>query len=219
MPTFKGRLESVAVGPYAPLARKLLRGSLHVSKRFVDDSKVSDHHAIIPTDEYVNISALNSDERRLYDLIVRRFLSLFFPPLRYEETSVVLIAGSERFAVKGRVLKEEGWKEVYAAGGSAAYAADTAEESDGSEEADGERSGRESVQLLPPLQLGQSLRLNSCRSKQSRTLPPARFTEAGLLTVMEKHSLRYTGNACGSYRKAAWQRYDRETGCSIGANR
>jgi len=77
VPTLKGRLESVAIGSYAALANPLLRKPLQVTKRIADDSKVSDHHAIIPTDQYVNLSALSSDERRLYDLIVRRFIALF----------------------------------------------------------------------------------------------------------------------------------------------
>lgn len=194
VPTLKGRLESVAVGPCAPLARKLLRGPLPVTKRIVDDSKVSDHHAIIPTDEFVNLSALSGDERKLYDLIVRRFIALFYPPLRYDETAVRLKAGDERFYAKGRVLKDEGWKEVYKAGTAQAGGAFDDDEGDddgnGREDDDG-RAGNErrTEQLLPPLTEGMKLPLKACRLRELQTQPPARYTEAGLLTAMEKHSL------------------------------
>ncbi|MFC4775599.1 DNA topoisomerase III [Paenibacillus sp. GCM10023252] len=179
--TLKGRIESVAVGPYAALARKLLRGPLPVTKRVVDDSKVSDHHAIIPTEQYVNLSALSHDERRLYDLIVRRFLALFYSAYLYEETSVVLSIGVDSFYTKGRVQKELGWRELYS-GGTAAL-----EDSD--EESDRDAEGRQPEQLLPPLTQGQSIPVLQSRVKELRTQPPGRHTEASLLTRMEKHSL------------------------------
>ncbi|MFD1956192.1 DNA topoisomerase III [Paenibacillus thailandensis] len=179
VPTLKGRLESVAVGPYAPLARKLLRGSLPITKRLVDDSKVSDHHAIIPTEQFVNLTALSADERKLYDLIVRRFIALFYPPYRYAETTVTVAAGSERLHAKGRMQKELGWKEAYAGGpaGSADF------------EEDEEESEREPEQLLPELREGDSLPEGKVQLKELQTTPPARYTEAALLTRMEKHGL------------------------------
>ncbi|ACT03451.1 DNA topoisomerase III [Paenibacillus sp. JDR-2] len=184
VPTLKGRLESVAVGPYAPLARKLLRGQLTVTKRFVDDSKVSDHHAIIPTDEYVNLSALSNDERKLYDLIVRRFIALFYPPYTYDETSVVLTVGQDKLYAKGKVQKDIGWKELY--GGSDARF--TADEDDEEENGRGEDKSTPE-QLLPELVQGQAVQVKQSRLKELRTLPPARYTEASLLSKMEKHGL------------------------------
>ncbi|ANY65204.1 DNA topoisomerase III [Paenibacillus sp. BIHB 4019] len=187
VPTFKSRLESVAVGPYAPFARKLLRGPLTVTKRFVDDSKVSDHHAIIPTEQYVNLSALSAEERKLYDLIVRRFLALFSPAYRYDETSVTLAVGSDKLYAKGRVQKESGWKELYSGGGtgSGSFSDDDDEDDDKARsEAD-----RQPEQLLPAMSMGQTLPIKQARFKELRTLPPARYTEASLLGRMEKHSL------------------------------
>ncbi|TCM98010.1 DNA topoisomerase-3 [Paenibacillus sp. BK033] len=184
VPTLKGRLESVAVGPYAPLARKLLRGQLTVTKRFVDDSKVSDHHAIIPTDEYVNLSALGNDERKLYDLIVRRFISLFYPPYTYDETSVVLTVGQDKLYAKGKVQRDIGWKELYG-GSDARFAAD---EDDEEEDGRGEDKSTPE-QLLPALVQGQAVPVKQSRLKELRTLPPARYTEASLLSKMEKHGL------------------------------
>ncbi|MCR2806220.1 DNA topoisomerase III [Paenibacillus soyae] len=184
VPTLKGRLESVAVGPYAPLARKLLRAPLQVTKRIVDDSKVTDHHAIIPTEQFVNLGALSNDERRLYDLIVRRFIALFYGPYRYDETSVVLEAGGERFYAKGKTEKDAGWKEVYQ-GGNSAYD-DDEEEEDGASRS---TEQKQPSQLLPALSSGQAVCLKSAAPKELRTLPPTRYTEASLLTRMEKHGL------------------------------
>ncbi|PYI56393.1 DNA topoisomerase III [Paenibacillus flagellatus] len=186
-PTFKSRLESVAVGPYASLARPLLRRTLDVSKRIVDDSKVTDHHAIIPTEQYVNLSALSPDERKLYDLIVRRFIALFYPPSRYDETSLVVKAGGETFYAKGYVLKEAGWKDVY---GGAQALQDAAEDDDEEREADAERGAvRLASQSLPELKAGQPVELKGSRAVQHETKPPARLTEASLLSAMEKHNL------------------------------
>ncbi|MDF2837532.1 MAG: topoisomerase [Paenibacillus sp.] len=185
VPTLKGRLESIAVGPYAQLARKLLRGPLPMTKRIVDDAKVSDHHAIIPTEQFVQLGALSNDERRLYDLIVRRFISLFYAPYRYDETSVALSAGGERFYARGRIQKDAGWKEVYA-GQNGMSSDDDDEETDDDYAA---RKDRDAAQTLPPLQLGAAFPVKTSAVKELRTLPPARFSEASLLTRMEKHGL------------------------------
>ncbi|MBD2846091.1 DNA topoisomerase III [Paenibacillus sp. IB182496] len=180
VPTLKGRLESVAVGPYAQLAARLLRRPLQTGRRIVDDSKVTDHHAIIPTEQYVNLSALTPEERRLYDLIVRRFIALFYPVCRYDETSVVLEAGSDRFYARGTVLRDAGWKEVY---GSSAPADDEGDEEDASPQREDQR------QQLPALTQGQALPVKRARLRELRTQPPPRYTEAALLTLMEKHHL------------------------------
>ncbi len=183
--TLKGRLESVAVGPYQPLARKLLRAPLPITKRIVDDSKVTDHHAIIPTDQFVNLAALSNDERRLYDLIVRRFIALFYGPYRYDETSVVLAVGKDRLYAKGKTEKDKGWKEVYQSA-SQAYSMDEDEEEEDGGEA---KADRQPAQLLPPMTAGQALPVRQAKLRELRTLPPARYTEATLLTQMEKYGL------------------------------
>jgi DNA topoisomerase-3 len=194
VPTLKSRLESVAVGPYAPLVRQLLRKPLQVTKRIVDDAKVSDHHAIIPTEQFVQLGALSPDERKLYDLIVRRFIALFYPPSRYDETSLVIRSGDDRFYAKGYVLKEAGWKEAYE--GAQSLAATSADDEDESDE-DGEASGtdgtgrpiRMTAQTLPNLNVSDTLTVRGCRSSDHQTKPPSRYTEASLLSAMEKHHL------------------------------
>jgi len=184
VPSLKARLESIAVGPYAPLARKLARGTLAVTKRFVDDSKVTDHHAIIPTEQYVQLGALTAEERKLYDLIVRRFLALFCQPYRYEETSATLKIGGDRFYAKGRVPKHDGWREAYGDSGAA-------EGSDDDEEGEGGTAAarHERAQLLPAMQEGQKLPIAGIKLREGQTQPPGRYTEASLLTIMEKHLL------------------------------
>lgn len=182
--TLKGRLESVAVGPYAALARKALRTPLKITNRIVDDSKVSDHHAIIPTEQYLQLSALSNDERRLYDLIVRRFISLFYGPYRYDETSVTLVAGGEKFYAKGKIQKDAGWKELYQGGTHDAEDEEEEEEENGRGSSDKHPS-----QLLPPLSIGAQIPLKNASAKELRTLPPARYTEASLLGKMEKYGL------------------------------
>ncbi|NJJ40489.1 DNA topoisomerase III [Paenibacillus apii] len=176
--TLKERLDSVAVGPYATLARPLLRRPLNITKRIVDDSKVSDHHAIIPTEQTVLLNQLSTEERKLYDLIVRRFISLFYPPARYDAVSVTVTVDGETFTAKGTTVKDAGWREVY--GGD--LSTDEDEESGG-----GEAEGRGIT--LPELRQGGTAAIRRCMLRGGRTQPPGRYSEAALLTQMEKHGL------------------------------
>ncbi|WP_340388945.1 DNA topoisomerase III [Paenibacillus sp. FSL E2-0151] len=175
--TLKERLDSVAIGPYASLARPLLRKNLNITKRIVDDSKVTDHHAIIPTEQTVLLNQLNPEERKLYDLIVRRFISLFYPAAKYDSVAITVQVGNDSFHVKGTTVKESGWREVY--GGD--YSDDDDDRTD--EAADHERA------LLPDVQQGQYVTVQRCHIKSGRTMPPKRYTEAALLSQMEKHGL------------------------------
>lgn len=175
--TLKERLDSVAIGPYASLARPLLRKNLNITKRIVDDSRVTDHHAIIPTEQTVLLNQLNPEERKLYDLIVRRFISLFYPAAKYDSVAITVQVGNDSFHVKGTTVKESGWREVY--GGD--YSDEDDDRADDS--SDHERA------LLPDVQQGQSVTVQRCHIKSGRTMPPKRYTEAALLSQMEKHGL------------------------------
>ncbi|WP_138496467.1 DNA topoisomerase III [Paenibacillus pinistramenti] len=178
--TLKERLSSVAVGPYASMARPLLRGSMTLGKRVVDDSKVTDHHAIIPTEQTVLLNALTSEERKLYDLIVRRFISLFYGPARFDQVAVTADISGEIFTAKGITVKDPGWRAVYE---SADY-----EETGENEEENAENDADSSVSL-PELQEGMKVTAKRCRLETGRTQPPKRYTEAALLSQMEKHGL------------------------------
>lgn len=177
VPTLPGRLESIAAGPYAALVRPLLRKPLPAGKRIVDDSKVTDHHAIIPTEQFLQLNALNNDERKLYDLIARRFIALFYPPHRYDETTLTIEVAGEKLHASGKTVKDAGWREVYGQSYS--------EDADGEEQAEHELRS----QLLPSLQTGATVKMNRCQMREHFTKPPARYTEATLLSQMEKHNL------------------------------
>lgn len=177
VPTIGERLEAISVGPYRSLAAKARKTKLQGKLAFVNDSKVSDHHAIIPTEQYLQLTALSAQERKIYDLVVRRFLSVLYPPCIYEETALTATCGSASYAAKGRISLEEGWKEV--------YGDDRTEELD--EEAleeDGEGETFRS-QKLPEVRQGQKLKIQKSLRTEGKTKPPAHFTEASLLSAME----------------------------------
>lgn len=169
VPTLPERLKSIAVGPYAKAAQSLLRSKLIVTKRFADNSKVTDHHAIIPTEQLVQLSSLNSEERNVYDLIVKRFLAVLSPAFEYEQTTVKVVAAGENFTVRGKIVKAMGWKEIYAG------LSDLAEDEDSEDQ----------EQALPDIQPGMKGKMDPVRLISGKTKPPARYTEATLLSAME----------------------------------
>lgn len=81
VPTLPERLKTISIGPYKSAVSEILKLGIHANKSFVDDSKVSDHHAIIPTEQRVILTNLSTDERKIYDLVIKRFLSVFLPPM------------------------------------------------------------------------------------------------------------------------------------------
>lgn len=168
--TLPDRLNACGTGPYAKLAFQVRRQKLNPGKQVVDDSKVSDHHAIIPTEQYVNLAALNDKERKIYDLVVKRFLAVLYPPFEYEEISVKALIENEPFTAKGKRVLAAGWKEVYA--------------NQYEEDADAEEDGV-AEQLLPALAEGDVLLIRSLTMTQGATKAPPLFTEASLLTAME----------------------------------
>lgn len=113
VPTLKERVSACGIGDYREVASKIKKQPIKASKLFVDDAKVSDHHAIIPTEEPVNLSKLTDQERKIYDLVVRRFLAVLMPPVVYEEVQVIAESKGERFTVKGRNTVQLGFKEIY----------------------------------------------------------------------------------------------------------
>ena len=165
--TLPERLKACAVGEYRPLANKILNKSIKASKSFVDDSKVSDHHAIIPTEGYVNFSAFNDKERKIYDLVVKRFLSVLFPAFEYEQLTLRAKIGDENFVARGKTILTSGWKEVY------------------QNHFEDESTDDLKEQILPRIEKGDSLNVKLIAQTSGQTKPSARFNEATLLTAME----------------------------------
>ncbi|QJW44720.1 DNA topoisomerase III [bacterium BFN5] len=181
--TLKDRLSACGVGPYSKLSFQVMKSPIKVNKNFVDDSKVSDHHAIIPTEQFVNLSALSDKERKIYDLVVKRFLAVLYPPFEYEQTTIIAQIGDERFFAKGKSILALGWKEIYHAG---------TDHDEGTEEL--------ADQILPIVHKGDIIKPSALKLTQGITKPPAPFNEATLLTAMESPQ-KYMTEVSGELRK------------------
>ncbi|EEQ59353.1 DNA topoisomerase [Clostridiales bacterium 1_7_47FAA] len=169
LPTLKERLKACAVGPYRTLAGRLTMQALPAKPFFVDNSRVSDHHAIIPTEQFVQLDHMTIDERRIYDLVVRRFLAVMYPPFEYEQTSLIVKIGGESFVARGKIVKDQGWKAAY--------------ENIQDEDEEDEKEVKE--QQLPDLKKGDVIGNLGISMTEGRTKPPAPFNEATLLSAME----------------------------------
>ena len=162
----KGRIEATGALPsLTPFAETLLGLSrLPINKRVVDDAKVTDHHAIVPTSKKLS-GDLPPDEARVYDLVARRLLAVFFPPARFENTTVVTEVRWETFLSKGRVVLEAGWRALYPDG------------------VGGKKEKEPPV--LPEIEVGQGWAVVKVGVKEGETKPPPRYSEAALLGAME----------------------------------
>lgn len=169
IPTLKDRLKASQNGLYKPLIAGILQRGIKSNYPFVNDAKVSDHHAIIPTEEYVNISNMTNEEKKIYDLVIRRFIAVFLPAFEYEQTTIISDACNQEFIAKGKVIKSNGWKD--------AYNTNIEDSDDTSEDL--------KDQTLPVITIGATLKIQSIKEYSGKTKPPARFSEATLLSAME----------------------------------
>lgn len=158
--TLPERIRACGIGEYRSFAAQILKSKINTNKSFVDDKKVSDHHAIIPTEETVHLSELSEKERKIYDMIVKRFLGVLLPPHEYEEVTVTGKAEGEHFSAKGTNVIKEGFKKLFG---------ETPQSS-----------------ALPAVNKGDTLKIINCNVTTGETKPPKRFTEATLLSAMEK---------------------------------
>ena len=138
-------------------------------ERVVNDAKVSDHHALVPTKAEHDLERMGSDEVKIYDLVAKRFLAVFHPEAVFERTRVETTVAEHVFRTSGRRMLEAGWKSVYG------------------EEAEGDRADDDTGgdQLLPRLDQGEAAKVTEVESLRKETQPPRRFTEASLLGAME----------------------------------
>lgn len=168
VPTLPERLKAIAIGPYREAANALLRSRPLQTKYLVNNARVSDHHAIIPTEQYVDLNRLTRDERNIYDLVVRRFLAVLSPSFEYDEVQVKISFGKHNFYTKGKTVRNAGWKAVYS------QFVDDEDDEDG-----------ENAHQLPSLSQGAPVFLKDIKVINGKTKPPARYNEATLLTAME----------------------------------
>ena len=153
-----------------------LQGGHRLGKAYVDDTKLTDHHAIIPTGKPAP-EGLTGAARRVYDLVVERFIGVFLPDQVVEETSVTLDIGGATFVARGTVQLEEGWKRVEPRRGSGPTGTDPM---DGAGE-----GGHGPAASLPPLALGQTVQVAALDLVEKETQPPRPFTDATLLAAMK----------------------------------
>lgn len=193
VPTLAIRLKACGVGPYAKFAAQIMRAGIKPGPHMVDDRKVSDHHAIIPTEQPVLLHQLSDAERKIYDLVVKRFLAVMLPAHEYEKVKLEARIGGETFVATGRRVLLDGWREVLGA-----HTSDDEEAN-----SDEERSLPE--QVFPEIAKGHPFRVHRLDIKQSETKPPARFNEASLLSAMENPAkfLEMATDANGSQKQLA----------------
>ena len=165
--TIPERLRAMAVGPYQSAAMKLARNPIQ-TKYIVNNAKVSDHHAIIPTEQSPNLAKLSYEERNIYDLVVKRFMAVLSAPMEYDEVKLQIDVGDNSFYAKGKSIKTAGWKEFYGM-------------TDDEEDEDSENRSQD----LPEMRQGVQLDVLNAKIISGKTRPPARYTEATLLSAME----------------------------------
>ncbi len=165
--TLKDRIKACGIGPYSQLAMSVLSRPIKANKSFVDNSKVSDHHAIIPTEQTVLSGELSDKERKIYDLVIKRFFAVLMPPHEYQQVSVKCSIGEAIFIAKGKTVLKSGWKEVY------------------DRYSEEEEPDQIKEQILPDLKEGDVMKISKVVATEGDTKPPAPFNEATLLSAME----------------------------------
>ena len=155
---------------YQPYTQPL-SGNISFTKRIIDNSKVTDHHAIIPTDGKLRVDSLMEEEKKVFSLVAARFLAVFYPYYRYETTKVYAMAEQEQFLSKGTVVLEEGWQAV-----EKALVPATATK---------KKKKDEEEQKLPALTEGEQRKIEKAAVQKKKTKPPTPYTESSLLSAME----------------------------------
>lgn len=187
--TLPERIKACRGGVYAPICGKLLKSSIKGNKSFVNDNKVSDHHAIIPTEQGISFSELEYGERKIYELVVSRFLAVLLPPCAYQQTEVTAACGGERFTIKGKVIEQPGWQEIK-----------MLQKEAGVLNEDEEETGEELAGSIPDFTQGQKILFGEGKITEGKTKPPVPFTEATLLAAME-NPVKYMEHADKGLKK------------------
>ncbi|MDR1146020.1 MAG: DNA topoisomerase III [Verrucomicrobiales bacterium] len=171
LPTVSGTLRHLP-DPLAPFAQKITAsGWVRPNKRIFNNAKISDHFAIIPTPDAPNLAKLSETELKIYTLVARRFMAVFYPPAVFEVTTRITRVGEHAFKTEGKVLKEAGWLVIYGREEQAAAA--------------GPGADADHAPALPPVADGEQVAGKNYDLIEDLTRPPARFSEATLLSAME----------------------------------
>ena len=160
------------ITPYAPLVQPLMGKKLKKSKKVFDSSKVTDHHAIIPTGQNPQNVSLSIDEKRVYDMVTRRFIAVFYPDCKFSTTTVLGEVEEVEFKATGKQILDEGWRVVF---GGRSEQSDESEQSDKSDDKE---------QTLPKFEQGEH-GPHEPTLTEKQTVPPKPYTEATLLRAME----------------------------------
>jgi len=172
----KANLKACNIAPYNQFVGQILGSSIKLTTRHVDNKKITDHHAIIPTTKSVDINTLDDKQRKVYDLVVRRFLAMFYPDAEIEQTMIVTKVDGEHFLTRGKVILKPGWQVV--------------EQTSSSKEATEEKTDADAVSEqeeanLPLLKEKQAVKTIKAEVLSKWTKPPSHYTESGLLFAME----------------------------------
>lgn len=166
--------------PVQAYVERIMKEGLHYNiakTQYTDDSKITDHYAIIPTGQLTELRSLNELQRSVYDLIVRRFLSIFYPAAEYQTVKLVAVVGEEKLFAGAKALKTPGFLEI---------AGRRQEEEKESSKEDGEESDSPGLlQLAEQLVKGQELSVNGYSLKEGSTKPPKRYTSGSMVLAME----------------------------------
>jgi len=165
--TLKDRIKACQNGSYKKAAATLLRKEIKASSRFINDKKVSDHHAIIPTEQYASLTSFSSDERKIYDMVVARFLAVLSAPAISEQLSVKASINGELFRAKAENIKQLGWRELY----------------------EEETQTKDTIKAGNIPVKGKEYPVGTISMTEGTTNPPRRYTEGTLIDQMDKKGL------------------------------
>lgn len=196
--TLPERIRACRAGSYSQICAQLLKSSVKGNKSFVDDKKVSDHHAIIPTEQGISLRELEYGERKIYEMVISRFLAVLLPPCEYEQTEVTALCEGEQFSVKGTIIRKPGWQAIRSIQADAGILPEEDPDND-SIQSDSIRQN-ESHGNLPEFSKGEKILFDEAKITEGKTKPPLPFTEATLLAAME-NPVKYMDSADQSLKK------------------
>lgn len=171
-------LQQCCFGEFAPIVNKIKQNSWSVPKSYCNDAKVADHPALIPTDNKnmeAEYAKLSQEEKNIFDLVVKRFLAIFYPPYLYEATEIITEAKGYNFMTKGTVPLSMGYKEVY----------DDADD----KEKDDKKEEKDDNQLLPKVSKGDTVDNNGLKILDKKTTCPKRYTAGTIIQLCEKWNI------------------------------